>query len=85
MPMKKPRYLTDWSGTDAAEITPDNNTDLVFIPRGVYIGTSGNLRIHDADGEVVTFTNIAAGVIHPIAPKRILSTGTTASGIVIVA
>lgn len=55
MGMKKPRYITDFSGTNAAAVTPDNNTDLAFIPRGVYVGTSGHLAIHDIDGDAVTF------------------------------
>ena len=85
MSMKKPRYLTDWSGTNAASVTPNDSADLGFIPRGVYVGVSGHLAIHDIEGDAITFQNLAAGVVHPIAPKRILSTGTTATGIVIVA
>lgn len=81
----KKASITPWSGTDLKSITPDDNNDLTFLPRGVYVGTSGNLAVHDIEGEAVTFTNLAAGVIHPIAPKRILSTGTTASGIIAIA
>lgn len=73
-----------WSGTDCSAVTPDDNNDLLFVPRGVYCGTAGNLTIQDIAGETVTFSNIAAGVIHPLAPKRIMATGTTASQIVIV-
>ncbi len=84
MAIFKKLNLLPWSGTDAASVTPHDTDDLVFVPRGVYVGTSGNLTIQDVAGETVTFYNIAAGVIHPISPKKILSSGTTASQIVIV-
>lgn len=77
--------LTEWSGTNAAAITPDDNADLVFMPRAVYVGTSGHLTFRDREGETITLNNLAAGVFHPLAPKRIMSTGTTATDIVIVA
>ena len=77
--------LTPLSGTNFADVTPSDSVNLSFIPRGVYIGATGNLKVSDTDGTIVTFTALAAGVIHPLSPVRIYSTGTTATGIIIVA
>ena len=82
-PMKP--SLTEWSATNATSVTPSDSADLSFIPRGIYVGGSGHLAILDREGESIVFSNLAAGVIHPLAPKRVLSTGTTATNIVAVA
>jgi len=70
-----------WAGIGAFAITPDDNTDLSLLARGIYVGTSGDLKVTMADNTTVTFGSIAAGVVHPIAVKRVWSTGTSASGI----
>lgn len=85
MPAPIKPSLTEWSATNAAAVTPSDSADLAFLPRAVYVGTSGHLKIHDREGEEITFNNLAAGVFHPLAPRRIMSTGTTALDIVIVA
>ena len=81
MAVNKPQILP-WSGTNFFAITPSDSSDLVQIPRGIYVGGSGDLAVHDLDGDAVTFTNLAAGVVHPISAKKVLSTGTTATGII---
>ncbi len=64
-------------------ITPSDSTNLSEgFTDGVYVGVTGDLVVHDANGTATTFANLAAGVIHPIRTRRILSTGTTASSIV---
>ncbi len=60
-------------------ITPNDALDLVSATRGIYLGTSGDVRITDAYGNTVTFKNLVAGVIHPIRAHRIWATGTTAN------
>ncbi len=84
VPFRKPMQ-TSWSGTNWALITPDDNTDLPFRPRGILVGTAGDVRMADEDGTVTTVPSLVAGVIHPFSPTRIYSSSTTAVGIVIVA
>lgn len=60
-------------------ITPNDALDLVRATRGIYIGTSGDVRITDAFSNIVTFKNLVAGVVHPIRAHRIWATGTTAN------
>jgi hypothetical protein len=70
------------SGQSAAAITPNDTTDLARVTRGIYVATTGALKVDMADSSTVTFTGLAAGVIHPIAAKRVYATGTGATGIV---
>jgi hypothetical protein len=64
-----------------AAITPNDSTDLTRFCRAIYVGGSGNLKVTLLRGDVVTFTDLASGIIHPIQAKRIWSTGTTATNI----
>lgn len=66
----------------AFAITPSNTNDLARVTRGIYVGGTGNLKVDMDDGTTVTFTSIAAGVIHPIKAQRVYATGTTATSII---
>lgn len=67
----------------AFAITKHDSNDLAFVTRGIYVGGSGDLSVTMAGGETpITFVGLAAGVIHPIRASRVLSTGTTATGII---
>ena len=67
----------------AFAVTPSDTVDLPGgVCRGVYIGGAGNLRVTMANDDVVTFTALAIGVVHPISAKRVWSTATTATSIV---
>jgi len=70
------------SGVDAFAITPSNSHDLSYATRGIYVGVSGSLKVDMVGGSTIIFTNLVAGVIHPIRAKRIYETGTTATGII---
>jgi hypothetical protein len=64
----------------AVAVTP---TDALLIPatRALYVGTGGTLVVRMAeDDATATFTNVAAGIF-PVQVVEVLSTGTTASGI----
>lgn len=65
----------------AAAVTP-HDTNTIAPTRGIYVGTAGNLKVMMNDGTALTFTAIAAGIVHPIAAIMVYSTGTTASNIV---
>ena len=64
-------------------VTASDATIFPLSLRGLYVGVSGNVAIVFTNDESITLTNLAAGVIHPITNiKKILATGTTATGIV---
>lgn len=79
------KYLADGvmsSARDALAITPSDSTDLADIPKAVYVGAAGNLVCTLVDDTTsVTFVGVQAGSILPIRPKRVLSTGTTATSL----
>lgn len=62
---------------------PSLDADFTGAPRGVYVGTTGNLVVTMSDGTVATFANVQGGTMLPIRVKRIQSSGTTASNIVV--
>lgn len=70
--------------SDAAAVTPDNDTDLATLPRALYIGGagSGNLSIITADGSTVAFAGLTANTILPIRAARVRATGTDVTAIV---
>ena len=60
------------------------NQTLSTESRGVYISSQGHLKVDMADGTTaVTFSNLAAGVIYPIAITKIYQSGSTAAGLVL--
>ncbi len=66
------------SATRWTSVTPSDSTITNY--RAVWINNAGNLAVRDANGNDETFT-VTAGTLLPIQPIRILSTGTTATGI----
>lgn len=66
---------------NASGVTPDDAADLAITTRALYVGTSGNLRVTLASGDIVTFANVGAGW-HPLRVSRVWATGTAASDIV---
>lgn len=62
-------------------VTPSDSTDLPggAPTGGLLVGTAGNASIIDASGETKTIPLFAG--FNPVGPRRIRSTGTTASNI----
>lgn len=81
-------YSSAQSGLDSparkgVEITPDDNNDLAYVSRAVWVGGVGNLEVTlEGDSSSITIQAIPAGTWLPIRAKRIYSTGTTATLIV---
>lgn len=77
--------LSTEPGKYAAAITPSDAAVLANPTRGLFIGSTGNIRVEMAGsgggGGTVTFSNIPVG-LYPLAVKQVYSTGTTASDIV---
>ena len=65
----------------AVAVTPHDSTNLDQETRGLYVGVSGDV-VAIIGGVAITFTAMAAGIIHPIAVTRVNSTNTTATNIV---
>jgi hypothetical protein len=63
-------------------ITPDDVNELVFIPRSIYIGISGDLAVTDEFNNDVIFTNCFQGTWLPIRVKKVLATGTSALNLI---
>lgn len=62
-------------------VTPSDSADLAEVPRGIYLGASGDVKMTDQAGNTLVFTAMSAGIEHAVQPTRIWSTGTTATGI----
>lgn len=63
-------------------VTPDNDADLAFRTRGLWVGGLGNVAVQWPNGTSTTFTAVPAGTLLPIRVDRVLATGTTATNIV---
>jgi hypothetical protein len=64
----------------AVTITPSdsvNNLNLL----GLYVGTTGSVKVTTANGDTVTFVGVPAGKDILLNVTRVWSTGTTASNI----
>lgn len=69
----------------ASAITPSDTTvfEQESIPKALYVGGSGNLRVLFVnDTSPVTIVGAVAGSIYPFRVKRVYSTLTTATNIV---
>lgn len=67
-----------WVAQDAITITPSDATLLAI--RALYVGGTGNVTVQPLHGAgTVVFSAVPVGTILPIAIKRVLSTGTTAT------
>ena len=67
---------------NAAAVTPNDSTDLANVSRGIMVGVSGNVSVNMSGGGSAVVMPMTAGQLYPIAVSRVLSTGTTATGIV---
>ena len=75
---------------DAVAITASDATTSVYVPAGqLYVGGAGTVVCitvaadSSTNASAVTFKGVAAGTILPVLVQRVLSTGTTATGLVI--
>lgn len=65
---------------DIIAVTPSDTVDLTKAARAIRVTTAGNVVLITRAGNTVTCAFLA-GETRPIAATRILSTGTTATGI----
>lgn len=82
-PNQGPAHQNSGPGAHAFVIVPDDVNKLAHRTRGLYVGVAGNVSVEMAeDGTAIIFTSLSAGIIHPIAVRRVNATGTTATNIV---
>ena len=67
----------------AAVVTPNDGADVPFVGGLIYVGGAGNVAVQTIGGDTVTFTAVPVGMILPVQVKRVMSTNTTATAIVI--
>lgn len=67
-------------GTDMEPITPSDTADLPYRPIGIYVEGGGNISFIGRRGEVRTVA-IDDFALLPVSVRRVLATGTTATGI----
>lgn len=75
----------DMPYTKGDAVTPSDTVDVagVGLIRAVYVGGAGTLAVRFSRAPTTTVTlTVAAGAILPIRPKRVMATGTTATGVV---
>lgn len=76
----------EYAEFDSYAVTPADGSDLPFVnsligTKGLYVTGAGNVNVNLAGGGTAVLTGLAAGQILPIAVTRVLSTSTTATGI----
>jgi hypothetical protein len=67
---------------DGFTVIPSDTNNLQAMARALYVGVTGNVTILTSMGTQLTLVGVQAGQILPILATRVLSTGTTATGIV---
>jgi hypothetical protein len=60
-------------------VAPSDAVALTKIPRGIYVGGTGDVVVKDHLGTSVTFKAVPVGTVLPICPTFIMATGTTAT------
>lgn len=65
--------------SNAAAVTLHDTNELSIVPRALYIGGAGNLKVTMLGGTAVTFNGLVAGTVLPIRCHILWATGSTAS------
>lgn len=64
-------------------ITPHDSNELPAIPKGIYVGTGGDVVLRGADGGAdVTYKNLPSASYIAVRARYVRSTGTTAANLV---
>ena len=66
----------------AAVVTPNDGTDLSTAGI-IYVGGYGDVKVDTIAGNTVTFYGVPAGSYIPVRVKRVYSTGTTATNMLV--
>ena len=63
------------------DITPSDTADIAQVARAVMVSGEGDVAAVLADGDTLVLPALAPGVVYPFRIARVLSTGTTATGL----
>jgi hypothetical protein len=63
-------------------IAPSDVDPLAAETRAIYVGGAGDLAVTLASGDTVTFAGLGAGSLLPVRIRKVLATGTSATGLV---
>ena len=66
----------------AENIVPSDQKPLQNATRAVYVGQGGDMAVRMLSGDLVTLTNLQAGMYYPIRITQVLASGTTANALV---
>lgn len=67
---------------DAALVTPHDTNDLTNFGK-LWVGTGGDIKVDTYGGSTATYINVPNGTYLTCYVKRVYSTGTTASNIIV--
>lgn len=67
---------------DGSMIVPNDADDLAHVTRALYVGGGGQIAAQLASGSMVTFAAVPSGTLLPLRVRRVMSTGTSADGLV---
>lgn len=75
-----------WPVGKSLDATPSDTVNIsdsgkAVLCRGISVGVAGDVAYKDEDGTTRVAKGLIAGVIHPISTRRIMLTGTTATGV----
>jgi hypothetical protein len=71
-------WRNDQAYDDAVAITKSDTDDNSF--HGIYVGTTGNVKVKTQGGTTVTFTGVPAGAIIPVKTQLVYSTDSNMVG-----
>ncbi len=78
-------YADDTSGPSHAPYpaNPSDSVELPIVPKGIYVGTGGDVTLRGIDGSVdVTYRNLPDASYIAVRVQFIRATGTTASNLI---
>lgn len=70
------------SAFDGFAITPNDNADLPCPVHGIYVGTTGHVKVTTFARNIVTYKNVPAGQILPVCALRVWAVAGSASDMV---
>jgi len=79
-PFKNRAISLNGPATDLIPIVPDDVTDLAVVASALLVETGGTVSFVSRAGETRSVV-LGDGAILPVGVRRVLATGTTASGI----
>lgn len=77
-PFKSNQDATKYNS--GAAVTTDD-TALIPVTRGIYVGGAGDVKVQFADGTTATLKAVPLG-LYPLQVQQVFATGTTATNIV---